>query len=330
MNNTNNIDIVIPWVDGSDKRWQKKASKYVKNFDGERYRDWDTLRYVFRSIEKYCSWVHKVYLITDDQKPEWLNENYDKVEVVDHKQIISKEYLPTFNSSVIAMNEHKIPGLSEKFINVNDEFIFSAPIKPTDFFKNDLPCDFMIESPVIGRIAWHKMIFNEVVLINQKFRKKKFIINSFNKYFSIHYGWYNFTTLLSLPNRMYAGFYSDHGPQPYLKSSFDEVWNLYPETIQQTCTHRTRDERDVTEWLVRYYQLASGKFCPRKVRNRTMYYSVGANNFNEIDKALRKQKYQAIILNDDDVVKVDDFNTTFKGIHEVLERNFPQKSKFEK
>ena len=60
MNNTNNIDIVIPWVDGSEKRWQKTASKYVKNFDGERYRDWDTLRYVFRSIEKYCSWVHKV------------------------------------------------------------------------------------------------------------------------------------------------------------------------------------------------------------------------------------------------------------------------------
>lgn len=327
---SNNIDIVIPWVDGSDKKWQKRASKYVKDFDGERYRDWDTLRYVFRSIEKYSPWVHKVYLITDNQKPVWLNESYDKVEVIDHKQIISQECLPTFNSNVIALNEHRIPGLSENFINMNDEFIFSAPVKPTDFFKNGLPCDFLIESPVIGRISWHKMIFNEIVLINQKFRKKKFIINNFSKYFSIHYGTYNFKTLLSLPNRMYAGFYSDHGPQPYLKSSFNSVWKLYSETVQQTCTHRTRDERDVTEWLVRYYQLASGKFHPRKVRNRTMYYSIGANKFDEINKALQKQKYQAIVLNDDDVIKVEDFDTTFKGIHKVLENNFPRKSKFER
>ena len=72
------IDIVIPWVNGQDKIWQKKAIKYMENFDEKRYRDWDILRYVLRSIEKYSPWIHKVYLVTDNQRPTWLNEKYKK------------------------------------------------------------------------------------------------------------------------------------------------------------------------------------------------------------------------------------------------------------
>lgn len=329
--NNENIDIVIPWVDGSDEKWQKRASNYIKNFNGERYRDWDTLRYVLRSIEKYSPWVHKVFLVTDNQKPSWLNEKYSKVEVIDHKQIISQDYLPTYNSNVITLNMHKIPGLSEKFINMNDELIFSSPVKPTDFFKNDLPCDFFVESPVLGEIPWHKTILNGVILINQKFNKREFMKKHFNKCFSVLYGKNNLKTLFSLPYKLYTGFFSDHGPQPYLKNSFEEVWKIYKKQLEENNTHHIRQSgEDIPDYLVRYYQLVTGNFVPREVKNRTMYYPIGANNFDEIDNSFKKQKYQAIVLNDDEVVKVDDFEVTFKGIHKVLESNFPRKSKFEK
>ena len=61
-----------------------------------------------------------------------------------------------------------------------------------------------------------------------------------------------------------------------------------------------------------------------------MYYPIGSKNFNEINDSLKKQKYQSIVLNDDEIITVDDFDITFKEIHKILENNFPQKSKFER
>ena len=54
----NDIDIVIPWVDGSDPEWQQEYRKYVAVETGRdnnteiRYRDWDNMQYLFRGIEK--------------------------------------------------------------------------------------------------------------------------------------------------------------------------------------------------------------------------------------------------------------------------------------
>lgn len=325
------IDIVIPWVNGQDKIWQKKAIKYMENFDEKRYRDWDILRYVLRSIEKYSPWIHKVYLVTDNQRPTWLNEKYKKIKVIDHEQIIPQKYLPTFNSNVITLNLYKIKELSEKFIIMNDDLFFSAPTKVTDFFKNGLPCDFFVESPVLGEISWHKTVLNGVILINQKFSKRKFMKEHFNKYFSVLYGKNNLKTLFSLPYNLYTGFFSDHGPQSYLKKSFEAVWKIYKEQLEENNTHRVRQSgEDIPDYLVRYYQLVTGNFQPRKVKNRTMYYPIGSKNFNEINDSLKKQKYQSIVLNDDEIITVDDFDITFKEIHKILENNFPQKSKFER
>ena len=58
--NNCNIDIVIPWVDGSDPEWQQEFRKYrslaIRRDDNSeiRYRDWDNLQYLFRGIEKFA------------------------------------------------------------------------------------------------------------------------------------------------------------------------------------------------------------------------------------------------------------------------------------
>ncbi|MEM0437645.1 Stealth CR1 domain-containing protein, partial [Escherichia coli] len=50
------FDAVILWVDGNDPKWQEEYNKYCKPASRiengvQRYRDWDTLRYVIRGIE---------------------------------------------------------------------------------------------------------------------------------------------------------------------------------------------------------------------------------------------------------------------------------------
>ncbi|WP_270766010.1 stealth family protein [Weissella confusa] len=123
------IDVVIPWVDGSDPKWKKKKEEYQSKaslstndemVSQNRYDDYGTLKYLMRSIEENMPWVGNVFLLTDNQMPKWLNKK--NVKVVDHVNFI-KGSLPTFNSNVIMMNLHNIPGLAERFVLLNDDYI---------------------------------------------------------------------------------------------------------------------------------------------------------------------------------------------------------------
>ena len=107
------IDFVIIWVDGSDPEWRAVKNQYVPKAIGEddqevRYRDWDNLQYWFRGVEKYTPWVNKIHFVTWGHLPKWLNVNHPKLHIVNHKDYIPEEYLPTFNSHTIEMNLHRI------------------------------------------------------------------------------------------------------------------------------------------------------------------------------------------------------------------------------
>ena len=82
------IDIVIPWVDGNDPIWIEEKNKYLKvNGDKSqnRFRDWGNLQYIFRGIEKFMPWINKVFFVTWGHLPKWINTNYEKLEIVNHK-----------------------------------------------------------------------------------------------------------------------------------------------------------------------------------------------------------------------------------------------------
>ena len=113
-----------------------------------RYREWDTLRYWFRAVEKYAPWVNQVYFVTCGHVPKWLNMDAPKLHFVRHQDYIPEQYLPTFSSHPIELNLHRIEGLSEHFVYFNDDFYLTAPVQETDFFVNGLPCDSLEETPL--------------------------------------------------------------------------------------------------------------------------------------------------------------------------------------
>ena len=87
------IDFVITWVDPSDPEWQKEKSKYESGSPEAdirelRYRDWGCLKYIFRGIEKYAPWVNKVFFITCNQIPTWLNTDYKKLYYIIYKYVL--------------------------------------------------------------------------------------------------------------------------------------------------------------------------------------------------------------------------------------------------
>lgn len=138
------IDLVMPYVDNTDPIWIKQFNKYSssqidENTNGKtRFRGQGSFfKYVFRGIDKFMPWINNVYLIvqSDSQVPDWINK--DKVKIITHDKFIPHKYLPTYNSCTIEMFLWNIPGLSEHFIYINDDFYATNYLLPTDFFENN-------------------------------------------------------------------------------------------------------------------------------------------------------------------------------------------------
>ncbi|KAG1679747.1 N-acetylglucosamine-1-phosphotransferase subunits alpha/beta [Nymphon striatum] len=101
-----------------------------------RFADNEELRFSLRSIQKYAPWVHHIYIVTNGQIPIWLNLNHPRVTLVTHQEIFeNKSHLPSFSSPAIETHLHKIPGLSKKFLYLNDDVMFGKEVYPDDFFS---------------------------------------------------------------------------------------------------------------------------------------------------------------------------------------------------
>ena len=117
------IDLVYFWVNGNDPKWIAKRQAFLADYTENeesckgRYFDNEELKYSLRSIEKYAPWIRRIFIVTDNQVPTWLNTSHSKIQIVDHSEIIPHEYLPCFNSRVIEHHMHKIPGLAEHFLS---------------------------------------------------------------------------------------------------------------------------------------------------------------------------------------------------------------------
>lgn len=156
------IDAVFTWVDGSDPSHIEKRRCYTNDLErpgtlaiaaiSTRFQQSGELWYSVRLARKHAPWLRKIHIVTDSQTPSWLTEDIGRdldINLVDHKEIFRgfEEYLPTFNSRTIEAMIHRIPGLSEQFIYLNDDFFMIKPVEPEDYFLDGKPL-------VRGRWTW--------------------------------------------------------------------------------------------------------------------------------------------------------------------------------
>ncbi|MQS04877.1 sugar phosphotransferase, partial [Streptomyces sp. OF1] len=135
------VDAVYTWVNGADPAWLRKRAEYAgeayheEAANAARYLSRDELRYSLRSLHQYAPWIRHVYLVTDDQTPEWLDDSHPGITVVGHRDIFTdRSLLPTFNSHAIESQLHHIDGLAEHFLYLNDDVFFGRLTTPQDFF----------------------------------------------------------------------------------------------------------------------------------------------------------------------------------------------------
>ena len=280
------IDFVITWVDGSDRKWLEEKALY----DGkgriddneERYRDWNILKFWFRGVEKYAPWVRKIHFVTWGHLPKWLNTEHEKLHIVRHEDYIPKEYLPVFNSNLIEIYMHKIEGLSENFVYFNDDFLLINKTKPEDFFKDGKPRDMLAFQPVVANplnpVMSHLYMNNSLVLCKH-FNKRENVKTHPGNYFKIGYPpLYFFYNMLELAFPLYTGFYTVHGPSPFCKATFEEIWEKEAEALEAMSHNRFRCNTDLTPYLFREWQKLSNNFVPTNILKDFAYFNIGKEN----------------------------------------------------
>jgi hypothetical protein len=146
MNNNKieNIDAVYTWVDNSDKKWLEKFKKCTgQNPPANRYKDYGELEFSIKLLLKYCNFIRKIFIVTDNQIPKWYNNNdYPNIYIIDHSEILGEECCkPTFKSDSIEAYLHKIPDLSEFYLYLNDDFFIGNYCNIYNFIdrKTNLP-----------------------------------------------------------------------------------------------------------------------------------------------------------------------------------------------
>ena len=292
------MDIVITYVDGLDPVWQKSYEQFTNTpILEKRFRDWGTLRYLFRGIEKNMPFIRKVHLVVsgESQVPEWVNR--DEVNVVLHSDIIPAEHLPTFCSNTIELHMHRIADLDEEFLYFNDDIFPLMPCKPTDFFVDG--------KGIIG-MSRHFLamdMFKRICRNSDRAARKAL---------GMRPTWY-----FLRPQHICA---------PMLRSESKEVYAILEKEILGSLT-ALRSEHNITQYLFTDYLYLKGRIIARRQPRR--HFSVGIASPEKIAQCITNPDRRLMCIND---VKLSEerYEKMRSEIHTAFNRVFPTPSRFEK
>ena len=240
-------DLVYLWVDGNDAEWVARKNRFLgKNVDLNteattvaRNANNDELKYSLRSTEMYVPWIRRIFIVTDEQRPDWLGPGNEKIKIVDIRELIPAEALPCYNSVVIEHFLYKIPELSEHFLYANDDMFFNKPLSPGFFFTEEGFPIVRLQRYFLGK--WINKIKKKFYLHTNIYRKTihqsaLLIEEKFGTYFS------------AMPH---------HNVDAYLKSDYRNAAEKdFKEEISQTITNHVRSENDIQRIIYLYYALS--------------------------------------------------------------------------
>jgi len=238
------IDAVYTWVDGRDPVFQEQLGRYRARTSGEnhshgaaRFHDNDELRFSLRSLELYAPWIRKVHIVTNGQVPSWLYRSHPRLSLTRHEDLFpDRHLLPVFNSWAIEWQLFRIPGLSRRFLYLNDDFFLGRPVASADFMT---PCGgyrilverYNMPSREAARHDTDRALAFTESLLDDRFGSCG-------------------------PRKKIA-----HAPRLLDREIIEEIHHLWPDEIRRTAAQRFRDSESVSlETLYAYYLLE----CPER------------------------------------------------------------------
>ena len=318
------IDIVIPWINPNDNIWFNEYKEACNKFDGDknpqRIRDFEIFNYWFRSIETNMPWIRYIHLFLygKSQIPLWLNTNNPKLKIHFHNEIIPEKYLPTYNSVLYFRYYYKLKDLSEKFIYFDDDIFAINPLKPTDFFENNIPKACSATSLQINSNPVHEEMLNRagIKYPNQKYDMFQTMVKNTLELCS------------SYTNKPFKIYRNSHVGITALKSEVEKIFIDLDEKLNTYfIKNKFRNSKNIIcDWLYNMIRLNDGNFIEQDMSNMKYMEIYDENFYIEFFKYVQNIK----ILCMNDILKPNaNFNLVKERLKKCLNGLFPNKSSFE-
>ncbi|EMY35241.1 hypothetical protein D477_005116 [Arthrobacter crystallopoietes BAB-32] len=310
------VDLVYTWVDGSDPEWMRERDRawarihpeevnpYAAN--AERYRNHEELRYSLRSVDYFAPWINHIYLVTAGQVPGWLNCANSRITVVDHREIFPADALPTFNSHAIEARLHRIPGLSEHFLYLNDDVFFGRHVGPERFFHgNGLPKFFQSEN----RIPAGEVSIADLPVDSAAKRNRQLLQHKFGRT---------------------VEFKFKHAAHAQRRSTLQRIEEEFPAEHANTTHSRFRNPQDISipSSLAHYYGFATGAAVAGTISYRFCDISE-PDALVKLLRLLRDRSADVFCLNETGPSALD-WERLDRMLEDFLEAYFPVPSSFER
>lgn len=250
------IDAVYTWVDGADPAWQQRKARALREngwvtatneqtANASRYASRDELRYSLRSLHAFAPWIRHVFLVTDGQVPAWLDTSRGDLTVVSHREIFGDTgRLPTFNSQAIESRLHRIPGLAEHFLYLNDDVFLGRPVAPELFFTPGGLTRFFPSGALVGSAPRGP---GDTPADSAGKNNRDLIQGTFGRV---------------LTRKM------KHTPHPSRRGVLAEIELLFADQVESTARHQFRHPEDIAllSSLQQYYAYLTGRAAPGQIR----------------------------------------------------------------
>jgi Stealth protein CR2, conserved region 2/Stealth protein CR3, conserved region 3 len=162
-----------------------------------------------------------------------------RLEWVDQNIIIPIELQPVFTSNIIEQYLYRIPGLTERFIHLNDDYMIDRAISPSDLYTSEGGAKFFYsrtnvnDDPRPRTGIWFRSLLNTVDAIERAYGTSK-----------------GQTRFLK------------HAPYVYYKSAMEGVHKRFKDVLEVTSHHKFRHEKDVLlPYLHHAYVINEGSRC---------------------------------------------------------------------
>ncbi len=310
------VDVVYTWVDGNDPAWIERknvvlqqmnlATLHPDSHDRSRYRSRDELRFSLRSLAMFADFVRRVFIVTDDQIPPWLNIDHPRITVVGHKGLFGATgRLPTFNSHAIEARLHHIDGLAEHYLYLNDDFFFCRRVTPDLFFHSSGLSKFFLSDALI-----------EVASPPSDLRSVDAAALNSRALIMRHFGC---TTNQKLK----------HAPYPQRRSVLAEMEEVFAAEFAETTASQIRSRSDipVASSLYHYYAYLTGRAAPGAISAR--YAALGAPDFDRRLRALENKRNADTLCINDTAIGGEKLARQERRLERFLTTYWPVKSEFE-
>lgn len=313
------VDVVYTWVDGRDPKWQAArdvaltrvgaAELHPTATNSSRFISQAELKYSLRSLDMYADWVRHIYVVTADQVPEWLDVDHERITLISHRKLFGdRGVLPTFNSHAIETQLHRIDGLAENYLYLNDDVFFARPVTPEAFVLANGLAKFFPSTVKIspGPVRDFDRPYTTAAKCNRDLLLQRFGSVAVHKF--------------------------RHTPHSLRRSVMYDLDKEFPEDVARTASAQFRSRTDISmsASLGHYFGFLTQRAFPADIGYQYLDISA-ADTPGRLERLLRRRNADVFCLNDNDYDRqVSDEAAADSTVLALLQQFYPLPSQFER